>query len=105
MGDIDTTSKFENGLLGWVLKWRGFLTLFSTMIALAFGGYDRIHDIELSIDRLVLRMDEIDRRLPMVESASTRDREALVRLEVQVINLNATLNRIEASLDRKYSAK
>lgn len=105
MGDHDTTRKFESGLIGWVLKWRGFLTLFSTMVALAFGGYDRIHQIELSIDRLALRMDEIDRRLPVVESASSRDREALVRLEVQVLNLNTMLQRIDAKLDRPMALK
>jgi hypothetical protein len=101
MSGKDTTT-FEAGLAGWFSKWRGLLSLFGSMVVLAAGGFFHISKIEASIDRLTVKLEDFDRRLPAVESASARDREAIVRMEIQIIHMNQILERIEDKIDQRH---
>jgi hypothetical protein len=48
------------------------------------------------------KFNATDKRVTALESTSMRDREAIVRIEVQVLHMNEILRRIENKIDSRH---
>lgn len=100
MGETESI-KFENGARAFFKRWAGVGSILGFIMGAAIIGHGHLNEIDNSINTLSDKFNATDKRVTALESTSVRDRESIVRIEVQVLHMNEILRRIENKIDSK----
>jgi septal ring factor EnvC (AmiA/AmiB activator) len=92
--------RFEEGARAFMKRWAGVGAIIGSIVLAAVGGSRHLDEIENKIDRVERNQSDAEKRIVILEASSTRDREAIVRIEVQVLHMAEILRRIEDKIDK-----